>query len=142
MFLKEQEVRNDDVRLAQRRLFVIFGGMLAGVCTLLVLIDMSPLWIGLMLFLMGVGQSMSITPQSAIMADLSANLNGRQSSGVLGLFRLVERSGSAVGPAVGAVLLGALGFGAAVAAIGLVVIAGNATYAVLTRRATSAQASS
>ena len=126
-------------RLGQRRLFVIFGGMLAGGCTLLVLIDLSPLWIGLMLFLMGVGQSMSITPQSAIMADLSADLNGRQSAGVLGLFRLVERSGSAVGPAVGAVLLGSLGFGVAVATIGLAVIAGNAAYAVFTRRAVPAR---
>ena len=121
-------------RLQQRQLFLVAGGILAGACTALVLVDMGTLWIATMLLLLGLGQALSITPQSAIMADLGANLNGTQSSSVMGLLRLVERSGSAIGPAVGALLVGAIGFAPAIAAIGLMVVAGNATHAFVSMR--------
>jgi len=122
-------------RLSQRRRFVIVGGLIAGSCTLIAIASTAPWWVAAMLLLLGIGQAMSITPQSAIMADLASNMDGKQVASVMGLFRLIERSGSAVGPALGAVLLGGLGFGAAVAAFGAVVIAGSLGFALGSRRA-------
>lgn len=119
-------------RLTRRTLFVWLGGLLSGSCALLVLVNTAPVWVGAMLFILGLGQSMSISAQSAMVADLAERSN--QQSAVLGLFRLVERSGSAIGPAAGAMLLGAFGFGPAVAAIGMVAIVGNVTYAVSSQR--------
>ncbi len=119
-------------RVSRRVLFVWLGGLLGGACALLVLVDTTPVWVGAMLLLLGIGQSMSISAQSAMVADL-ADRSG-QSSAVLGLFRLVERSGSAMGPAAGALLLGTFGFGPAVAAFGLVAIVGNASYALFSQR--------
>jgi len=120
-------------RLRRRRDFVIGGGILAGACTGLALIDTSLAWFGILLMMLGVGQAMSITPQSAMMVELSNANGGQQSASVMGLFRLIERSGSAIGPAVGAVLLGGLGLSAAVGAIGALMIAGTAAYAYSSR---------
>lgn len=122
-------------RLGQRRGFVIWGGLLAGACSVLMLFDAELPAMALMLLLLGIGQAMSITPQSALVADLSDGLDRQQSAGVLGLFRLVERSGSAIGPALGALLLGSIGFAGAVASVGAVVLAGNAWYAWTSRQA-------
>jgi predicted MFS family arabinose efflux permease len=120
-------------RLGRRRDFVICGGILAGACTGLALIDTSLVWFGILLLMLGVGQAMSITPQSAMMVELSNANGGQKSASVMGLFRLIERSGSAIGPAVGAVLLGGLGLSAAVGAIGVFMIAGTAVYAYSSR---------
>jgi hypothetical protein len=60
---------------------------------------------------------------------MAERVRGLSSSQVLGLFRMLERGGSALGPAVGAGLLGALGLGPAIAITGGVVIAGNLFYA-------------
>jgi MFS family permease len=82
----------------------------------------------------GVGQALSITPQSAMVADLARSAPPRVGARVLGVFRLTERGGSALGPLVGAWLLAALGFGGAVAAIGVATLAGSATYGLALRR--------
>jgi predicted MFS family arabinose efflux permease len=120
-------------RLGQRRQFVITGALVAGACTVIMMFSTAPWWVAIMLLLLGIGQAMSITPQSAMMADLASNLNGKQVASVMGLFRLIERSGSAVGPALGAMLLGGLGFGAAVGSFGAVVIAGGIAFAVTSK---------
>ncbi len=120
-------------RLRRRRDFVIYGGVLAGACTGLALIDTSLVWFGILLLMLGVGQAMSITPQSAMMVELSNSDGAQRSASVMGLFRLIERSGSAIGPAVGAVLLGGLGLSAAVGTIGALMIAGTAAYAYSSR---------
>ena len=84
--------------------------------------------LALVLLGLGMGQALSITPQSALIADLARSLPARQGAGVLGLFRLTERGGSALGPAVGAWLLPVLGFGPAVAAVGALVLGGSLAY--------------
>ena len=88
-----------------------------------------------MLLGLGVGQALSITPQSALVADLARSLPPRQGAGVLGLFRLTERGGSALGPAAAALLLPAIGFGPALAAIGALVAGGSVLYSWRLRRA-------
>jgi predicted MFS family arabinose efflux permease len=116
-------------RLRQRRTFVIAGALLAGgSCLLLVLGPQTPLIVSLLVVL-GLGQGLSMTPQSAMVAE-AAESGGRGAvASAMGLFRLIERSGSAMGPALGAVLLGPLGFGVAVMSVGMVGIAGGLVYA-------------
>ena len=116
-------------RWGQRRRFVLVGGLLAGGSALLAGWLGDGVWaLALVLLGLGLGQALSITPQSALVADQARALPGRQGAHVLGLFRLTERGGSALGPAVGAWLLPLAGFGPAVAAIGALVLAGSLVY--------------
>ena len=59
---------------------------------------------------------------------------------MLGLYRLVERSGSAIGPAAGGWLLALAGFGPAMAAIGSLVLVGCGLYALTSKSAQPAAA--
>lgn len=116
-------------RLQARAGFVIGGGLLAGGGALLLMLGTSPILIALTLALIGIGQSMSIAPQSALVADSAHHVPGGGSAGVLGLFRLIERSGNAAGPAAAGLLLAVIGFGAASASIGVLVVAGALGFA-------------
>lgn len=121
-------------RLRQRRLFVIGGGVVAGASCLLPGAGSGTVMLVLALLLFGIGQAMSMTPQSAMVAE-SAEARGRQAmAGALGLFRLVERSGSAMGPALGATLIGVAGFAGSVMTVGVIGIIGCLGYALATRR--------
>ncbi len=123
-------------RWRQRRRFVVVGGLLAGGSALLAWWLGDGVWaLALVLLGLGLGQALSITPQSALVADLARALPGRQGAHVLGLFRLTERGGSALGPAVGAWLLPLVGFGPAVAAIGALVLGGSLVYGLGARAA-------
>lgn len=116
-------------RWGWRRGFVLAGGLLAGASAMLAWpLGDAVLPLALVLLCFGVGQALSITPQSALVADLSRALPGRQGAHVLGLFRLTERGGSALGPALGAWLLPGLGFGPALAVIGGLVLGGSLVY--------------
>lgn len=116
-------------RWGRRSLFVLMGGLLAGCSAMLAWpTGTSTTALALVLLGLGLGQSLSIAPQSALIADFARNAPAGQSAGILGLFRLVERGGSALGPATGAMLLTAWGFGPALACIGLLVLGGSVTY--------------
>lgn len=113
----------------QRGLFVCLGGLLAGCSAMLAWpTGTSTTALALVLLGLGLGQSMSIAPQSALIADFARHAPAGQGAKVLGLFRLVERGGSAMGPATGAMLLSLWGFGPALACIGLLVFGGSLTY--------------
>ncbi len=116
-------------RWRRRSAFVVVGGLLAGASACLAWhIGSAPLSLVWVLLGLGLGQALSITPQSALVADLARRQPGAQEAAVLGLFRFVERSGSALGPALGAGLLPLLGFGPALAAIGGLVMLGSLAY--------------
>ena len=116
-------------RWQRRSAFVTLGGLLAGASACLAWpAGGTPLALAAVLLGLGVGQALSITPQSALVADLARRQAGAHEAAVLGLFRLTERSGSALGPALGAGLLPLLGFGPALALIGAVVMAGSLAY--------------
>lgn len=122
-------------RWAQRSRFVLFGGLLAGASALLAWpAGTSPTVLALVLLGLGLGQALSIAPQSALVADFASRCAPHQGAAVLGLFRLIERSGSALGPACGALLLAAWGLGPALAAIGAVAVGGNLAYGWQLRR--------
>ena len=115
-------------RLRQRTAFVVMGGVLAGAGALLAGIGASPAVIASILLLLGLGQAMSITSQSALVADSARQAPGA-SGAVLGVFRLVERGGNAAGQAAAGILLGAIGFSAATLSIGALVVAGALGFA-------------
>ncbi|MBY0454473.1 MAG: MFS transporter [Burkholderiaceae bacterium] len=113
-------------RWSRRGAFVVVGGFMAGASAMLAWsAGASPAALALVLLGLGLGQSLSIAPQSALIADFSRRVSPRQGAGILGLFRMVERGGSALGPATGAVLLATVGFGPALATIGMCVLGGS-----------------
>ena len=116
-------------RWGQRSAFVLAGGLLAGCSAILAWpAGASPTGLALVLLGLGLGQSLSIAPQSALVADFARGAPAGHGAGILGLFRLVERGGSALGPATGALLLPLLGFGPALATIGLGVVGASLAY--------------
>ncbi len=116
-------------RWPYRSAFVVLGGLLAGATACLAWpTGNTPLTLAWILLGLGLGQALSITPQSALVADLARSDGGTQEAAVLGLFRLTERGGSAIGPLLGAWLLPLAGFGPALAAIGALVVAGSLAY--------------
>lgn len=116
-------------RWQQRSSFVLVGGLLAGCSALLAWpAGTSPAMLALVLLGLGLGQALSIAPQSALVADFASRASAPQNAAILGLFRLIERGGSALGPASGAVLLAAWGLGPALATIGTVVVGGSLAY--------------
>lgn len=108
------------------------GGLVAGGGAMVMLVAPEGLAAhGAMLLLFGLGQAMSIAAQSALVGVLGRDVRrspaggeGVSETAVYGVFRLVERLGSAAGPLVAGVLLAAYGFGPAAAMIGAGVIAG------------------
>jgi len=115
-------------RLKARAGFVIAGGLISGLGAMAVPLHPGVVAIVVALALLGLGQALSIASQSALVAD-TAGLPGFSSAGVLGLFRLVERSGNAAGPASAGVLMASVGFSVTTALLGVVVVAGAAAYA-------------
>lgn len=115
-------------RLKRERDFVVWGGLLAGAGGLLALSQINDWTVITLLALLGIGQAMSITAQTNAVVRIAHGLPSSSSSQALGVFRLLERGGSAMGPAVGALLLASFGLGPAIAATGMVVIAGNLAY--------------
>ena len=91
------------------------------------------LWPGLgaimgFLVCLGVGQALSISPQSSLMASYAHRGQGQHAARVLGLFRLVERGGSAAGPALAGSLLGLFGLAPTLALFGLLTTGGALLY--------------
>lgn len=114
-------------RWNMRAQFVALGGLVAGASAFAVLLGADDfMLIGLMLLGLGLGQAISIAPLSGLVGELGRELPaGISESSVYGIFRLVERTGNALGPLVGGILLGAYGFSTAVTIIGGV-MAGSA----------------
>ncbi|GGF89265.1 hypothetical protein GCM10007301_56480 [Azorhizobium oxalatiphilum] len=127
-------------RFSARSGFVAAGGLLAGAGALLVAFGTSPVTLAAVLAVLGIGQAMSIAPQSALVADSARHVPGGRSAAVLGLFRLVERSGNAVGPAAAGLLLGSVGFVTSMMTVGGLVIFGAAAF-ILSGRAASRRTS-
>jgi predicted MFS family arabinose efflux permease len=107
-------------RWNMRAQFVAVGGLVAGASAFAVLAGGAyTLPIAAMLFGLGLGQAISIAPLSGLVGELGRDLPaGISESSVYGIFRLVERTGNALGPLVAGILLGAYGFSTTVAIIG------------------------
>jgi MFS family permease len=86
----------------------------------------------ILVFLLGVGQSLSISPQAAMVAEVCKDeIRTLGQSAVYGVYRMVERMGNAIGPLVAAALLEIGGFQTAFIAIGALVLLCAALFAVI-----------
>ena len=112
-------------------IFVAGGLVVSGLAGLLMLMPLGLWGATVLVFLLGIAQAMSIAPQSAMVADVSAADMGRLGeSAIYGVYRMIERLGNAMGPVIAAFLLQVSGFHAAFAAIGAsVLVCGVAFYA-------------
>lgn len=123
----------------RRPLFVVAGGLLAASAVIHPLIWPEPWGAAILVLQLGLGQALSITPQSALVGELGRRFAPDLSEGTLyGVFRLVERLGSAAGPALAAWLLASYGVTVAFGVIGAVVAVGSLAFAaaIVAERAT------
>ncbi len=103
---------------------VIAGGLISGCGMLPLVFDASPLMVLLGIVGLGLGQSMSISSQLTLITRTVEATNGGSGVGsALGVFRLLERVGGALGPlAAGAIAL-QMGAVAAITVLGAVMLA-------------------
>ena len=103
--------------------FVAGGLALSGLAGMVMLLPLGLAGAAALVLLLGVAQAVSIAPQAAMVAEVSAGHMQRVGeSAIYGVYRLVERLGNAAGPVVAAFLLQTSGFEAAFAAIGVSVL--------------------
>lgn len=106
-------------RWNMRAPFVAVGGLVAGASAFVMLGETGEATlVAVMLLGLGLGQAISIAPLSGLVGELGRELPGVSESSVYGIFRLVERTGNALGPLIAGALLGIYGFSGAVMIIG------------------------
>lgn len=106
-------------RLKCHGLMVGLGGMLAGAGLLPVLFEAQQAIVLLGVFALGIGQAMTIAPQLAMVTQVCRDEIARHGSmAVIGLYRLLERIGAAMGALVAGALTAAYGPVEAMALLG------------------------
>lgn len=119
--------RYADLHWNKRHWFVGAGALVSG-CGLLPILWMpTELWVLVLgISALGIGQALSLSPQLALVPEIAAEqCHQLGPTVVLGVFRLVERAGGAMGPFVAALLADAIGNASAVASIGQMVLLGG-----------------
>ena len=92
-------------------------------------------WVFAAVFLVGLGQSMSMAAQSALVREhCEAEVGAMGESAVYGVYRLLERLGNAMGPLLAAGLVLAVGYRTSFIAIGAGVFVCGASFLLATRR--------
>lgn len=108
---------------SRRRWFVSAGLLISGTAGLLPIAVPGIAGIVMLVLLLGIGQSLAIAPQTAMVAPICKKEIMLLGEGtVMGVYRLIERIGNVFGPIVAAVLLQRFGFGLTFALIGLFVL--------------------
>jgi MFS family permease len=122
----------------QRMEWLIGGGLLlSGAGGLLLLAGGGVGWVFAAVMLIGLGQSLSISAQSALVGDHCRAEVARIGEGaVYGVYRLLERMGNAAGPLIAAVLVMNFGYRTSFVAIGGGVLLCGVSFLLATRRST------
>lgn len=109
-----------DARPTRHHLFVGLGATLAGLGLAPLGVMPDRLWILVAgIGALGFGQALCIPVQLSLVTQFAARrCSDLGPAAVLGVFRFVERAGGALGPIVAATLVGELGYGGAIAAMG------------------------
>jgi predicted MFS family arabinose efflux permease len=114
------------------------GLLLSGIGTLLLMAGNDVGWIFAAVFLIGLGQSLSIAAQSALVREhCDDEVRTMGEPAVYGVYRLLERLGNALGPLLAAVLLMAFDYRTGFVAIGGAVALCGLVFVLATRRTTS-----
>ena len=77
---------------------------------------------------LGVGHSLSLTSQIAIVQGVASDHGGLGQASVIGAYRLVERAGMVLGPVVAGALAASVGYQGAIIGIGAIVLVSIALY--------------
>jgi MFS family permease len=125
----------------ERMHWLVGGGLVvSGLGGALMLAGTGIGWVFAAVVLVGVGQSLSISAQSALVAEHCPAEIAQLGDGIVyGVFRLLERMGNAVGPLIAAGLVLAVGYRSSFVVIGSAVALAGAAFLMATRRE-SAQA--
>jgi MFS family permease len=110
----------------RERMHALVGGglVVSGLGGLALLAGGGTAWVFLAVALVGLGQSMSIAAQSALVGEhCEAEIRRIGEGTVYGVYRLLERLGNAIGPMLAAALVVVLGYRHAFVAIGAAVLA-------------------
>ena len=132
----------------RQRMHGLVGGglLLSGLGGVLMLGGSGVAWVFLAVILVGLGQSMSIAAQSALLSEhCGAEIKQLGEGVVYGVYRLLERLGNAAGPLIAAVLAlhydyrtGFVAIGAAVCLCGIAFLVATRAAAPRSRRPTAA----
>jgi MFS family permease len=125
----------------ERMHWLVGGGLIvSGLGGALMLAGAGIGWVFAAVVLVGIGQALSISAQSALVAEHCTEEIARMGDGVVyGVYRLLERLGNALGPMLAAGLVLLVGYRDSFVVIGSAVAVAGAIFLLATRRA-SAQA--
>jgi Na+/melibiose symporter-like transporter len=125
----------------ERMHWLVGGGLVvSGLGGALMLAGSGIGWVFAAVVLVGIGQSLSISAQSALVAEHCPAEIAQLGDGIVyGVYRLLERMGNAVGPLIAASLVLAVGYRSSFVVIGSAVALAGAAFLMATRRE-SAQA--
>jgi MFS family permease len=114
---------------------VAAGLMISGSGGALLLFSGGVLWVFAAIFLLGVGQSLSIAAQTALVREhCEAEVQAMSEPAVYGVYRLLERLGNAAGPLIAGTLVLTLGYRNSFMLIGLGVALCGLLFLLATRR--------
>jgi MFS family permease len=115
---------------------LVAGGLvISGLGGMMLLAGPEVGWVFAAVILIGLGQSMSISAQSALVAEHCATEIAQLGEGVVyGVYRLLERIGNAIGPLLAAVLVVNFDYRTSFVAIGSAVAVCGAVFILATRR--------
>jgi MFS family permease len=120
----------------ERMHWLVGGGLLvSGLGGTLMLAGGEIGWVFAAVVLVGVGQSLSISAQSALVSEHCPAEIARMGDGIVyGVYRLLERLGNAFGPLIAAALVLAVGYRNSFVVIGGAVAVAGAVFLFATRR--------
>jgi MFS family permease len=119
----------------RRDRYVSWGLIISGISGMLLLINDSFLVLFGVVFLLGLGQALSIAAQSALVAEhCQEEIRIYGHDAVYGVYRLLERLGNALGPLVASVLVLVYGYKGAFVAISALVLLCGFAFTLASRR--------
>jgi MFS family permease len=118
----------------RRDRYVSVGLIISGLSGLLLLISDSFLVLFGVVFLLGLGQALSIAAQSALVAEhCQEEIRIYGHDAVYGVYRLLERLGNALGPLIASILVIFWGYQGAFIAISAIVLVCGIAFTIATR---------
>jgi MFS family permease len=120
----------------ERMHWLVGGGLvISGLGGALLLLGGGIGWVFAAVVLVGIGQALSISAQSALVAEHCTTEIARMGDGIVyGVYRLLERLGNALGPIIAAALVLFVGYRSSFVLIGAMVVVAGAAFLVATRR--------
>jgi predicted MFS family arabinose efflux permease len=115
--------------LGNRRVFVIFGGIVSGIALIMVRQFQGTLGVLFSVALLGTAHAVGVSSQLTLITEVCKDAGDKIGLGtVIGIFRLIERIGNITGPLISGLLIASYGFPKAIAGIGIMTISGSVIF--------------